>query len=88
MNRETPKRIAIIGLPGSGKSTFGTKLGEYLAIPVHHLDKHVFVDGEKKRDPQESLTIQKEIVDEESWIIEGCSLSTLEIRFVPADTVI
>ena len=33
------KRVVIIGLPGSGKSTFAIELGEKLNIPVHHLDK-------------------------------------------------
>ena len=47
MKQEITKRIAIIGLPGSGKSTFASKLGRILNIPVHHLDKHMF-DGRKK----------------------------------------
>lgn len=87
MNRETPKRIAIIGLPGSGKSTFATRLGKTLSIPVHHLDKHMF-DGRTKRDKQEFLSIKEALVNEKSWIIEGCSLSTLEMRFARADTII
>lgn len=36
------KKFAIIGLPGSGKSTFSVKLGKILNIPVHHLDRHIF----------------------------------------------
>ena len=57
MKKETPKRIAMIGLLGSGKSTFATKRGQYLNIPVHHLDKHVFVAGGKNRDTQEFFAI-------------------------------
>lgn len=87
MEKETLKRIAVIGLPGSGKSTFATKLGKMLSIPVHHLDKHMF-DGRTKRDKQEFLSIKERLVNEESWIIEGCSLSTLEMRFARADTII
>jgi adenylate kinase family enzyme len=33
MKKERPKRIAIIGLPGGGKSTFASKLGKILNIP-------------------------------------------------------
>lgn len=81
------KRIAIIGLPGSGKSTFATRLGKKLNIPVHHLDTHMF-NGNVKRDREEFLAVKEALVKEDSWIIEGCSLSTLEMRFARADTVI
>lgn len=87
MEQEKLKRIAIIGLPGSGKSTFATRLGRILNIPVHHLDRHMF-DGKKKRSKQEFLSIKEALLKEESWIIEGCSLSTLEMRFARADTII
>jgi adenylate kinase family enzyme len=87
MIQKIPKRIAIIGLPGSGKSTFATQLGKILNIPVHHLDKHVF-DGRKKRNREEFLSVKEALVKEESWIIEGCSTSTFEMRFARADTVI
>jgi len=54
MEKEKLKRIAVIGLPGSGKSTFATRLGKMLSISVHHLDKHMF-DGRTKRDKRESI---------------------------------
>jgi adenylate kinase family enzyme len=87
MEQERPKRIAIIGLPGSGKSTFSIKLGKLLNLPVYHLDKYMF-EGRKKRDKQEFLVVKEMLVKEEFWIIEGCSFSTLEMRFARANTVI
>ena len=87
MRQENPKRIAIIGLPGSGKSTFAIKLGKLLKIPVHHLDRHMF-DGRKKRGKTEFLAIKESLLKENAWIIEGCSFSTLEMRFARADAVI
>lgn len=87
MKKEFPKRIAIIGLPGSGKSTFAIKFGRVLRIPVHHLDRHLF-DGRKKREKKEFLAIKESLLKEEAWIIEGCSFSTFEMRFARADTVI
>lgn len=87
MIKKLPQRLAIIGLPGSGKSTFASKLGSSLHLPVHHLDKHVF-DGRNKRDKQDFLAIKEALVSEDSWIIEGCSLATLEMRVARADTVI
>lgn len=40
MKNHNPKKFALIGLPGSGKSTFASNLGKILEIPVHHLDQH------------------------------------------------
>lgn len=81
------KRIAIIGLPGSGKSTLAVKLGHLLNLPVHHLDVHCF-NGRIKRDEKEFRSLQQNIVDQDSWIIEGCSIKTLEMRFARADLII
>lgn len=86
MKQKELKRIAIIGLPGSGKSTFSNKLGKALNIPVYHLDVHRFEKGGKKKDEQEFKAIQKALLDKQSWIIEGCSTSTFEMRFAKADT--
>jgi len=82
------KKFAIIGLPGSGKSTFAANLGRILNIPVHHLDKHMFEPNGKKRDKQEFIAIQKALIDEKAWIVEGCSFSTYEMRFAKAEIVI
>ena len=87
MTKKTPKRIAIIGNAASGKSTLATRLGMLLDLPVHHLDTHVFVNGTKTA-KQELIQIQQLLVDQDSWIIEGCSISTLEMRFEKAELVI
>ena len=88
MQQEKNQRIAIIGLPGSGKSTFATKLGKILKIPVHHLDRHMFEPDGKKKDKQEFIEIQKAMLEEKAWVIEGCSFSTFEMRFAKADILI
>lgn len=83
-----PKKFALIGLPGSGKSTFASKLGRKLDIPVHHLDRHMFEPDGKKKDKQEFIEIQKAMLNEEAWVVEGCSFSTFEMRFAKADVLI
>ena len=88
MQQPKSQRIAIIGLPGSGKSTFASNLGEILCIPVHHLDRHMFEPGGKKRDKQEFIEIQKAMLNEEAWVVEGCSFSTFEMRFATANVLI
>jgi len=88
MKENLPRKFGIIGLPGSGKSTFASKLGEILNIPVHHLDRHMFEPDGKKKDKQEFIEIQKAMLDEAAWVVEGCSFSTFEMRFARADILI
>lgn len=83
-----PKKFALIGLPGSGKSTFASKLGRILDIPVHHLDRHMFEPNGKKKNKREFIEIQQAMLNEESWVVEGCSFSTFEMRFAKADVLI
>lgn len=88
MQREQYQKIAIIGLPGSGKSTFAAKIGKILNIPVHHLDRHVFELNGIKKGKLEFIEIQKAILKEKAWVIEGCSFSTFELRFAKVDILI
>lgn len=88
MKNTYPTKFALIGLPGSGKSTFASILGKRLNIPVYHLDKHVFEAFGKKRDKQEFIEIQKAMLEKTAWIVEGCSFSTFEMRFAKADVLI
>lgn len=88
MKKIQPKKFALIGLPGSGKSTFAVNLGKILQIPVHHLDRHMFEPDGKKKDKQEFIEIQQAMLNEEAWVVEGCSFSTFEMRFAKADVLI
>ncbi|MBR6800974.1 MAG: AAA family ATPase [Eubacteriaceae bacterium] len=80
-------RILIIGSPGSGKSTFARALGKKLNIPVYHLD-NLYWNADKtnvERDVfDRSLT---EVLEKESWIIDGNYSRTMEMRLEKADTV-
>lgn len=82
------KKIAIIGSGGSGKSTFSTRLGKELNLPVHHLDKYYWKPGWSKtpNDQWEKLLI--DLCEGERWIIDGNYQSTLDIRLEACDTVI
>lgn len=86
--KQAPQRFAIIGLPGSGKSTFAAELGSLLGFPVHHLDRHRFEPGGKKRDKKEFIEVQQAMLAEKAWVVEGCSFSTFEMRFAKADILI
>lgn len=81
-------RIAIFGRPGGGKSTFSLKLAQKLKVPVYHLDKIFYVENWVERDYQEFLKLQKDMVDQDAWIIDGNSLQSLEMRYSRADICI
>lgn len=78
----------IFGRPGSGKSTFATWLSRSLGLPLHHLDKHFYVNNWVERDYNEFLQIQQNIVDTECWIVDGNSTRSLEIRWARADLIL
>lgn len=81
------KRIAIIGCSGSGKSTLARQLGTILNVPVIHLDALFWKPGWVETAGQDWIAIQEKLVKQESWIIDGNYTSTMDIRFVEADTI-
>lgn len=78
----------IFGRPGGGKSTFAFDLHQSLGLPLYHLDKFFFTSNWAKRDTQEFLTFQQDLVDQEQWIIDGNCTQSLEMRYARADLVI
>jgi len=68
----------IIGRPGGGKSTFALQLQTLFQYPLHHLDKHFYIDHWEPRNYQEFLAIQQELVDSPTWIIDGNSTKSFE----------
>ena len=81
------KRIIVIGPGGSGKSYFSKELSQILNIPVYHLD-NIFWDKDKKHISREEFDIKlNEILNEDSFIIDGDYSRTYEIRMKVADTI-
>ncbi|HEV2523766.1 MAG TPA: DNA topology modulation protein [Gammaproteobacteria bacterium] len=82
------KKIMIFGRPGSGKSTFASSLACVSNLPLHHLDKHFYAARWTKRNYDEFLSIQKNIVNSNAWIIDGNCTSSFEMRWSKADLVL
>ncbi|MEO3810749.1 topology modulation protein [Sphaerisporangium sp. B11E5] len=81
-------RVAIVGSGGSGKSHVARELGRILGAPVTHLDA-VYYDDEWNPTPQDKFeAVQRQLVSEPRWIIDGNYNSTLEIRLQACDTVV
>jgi len=81
-------RILIIGLNGSGKSTFANKLGKKLNREIIYLDKIYHRPGWQPTPRDEWRKIVRNLVSGERWIIDGHYDNTLDIRMPPADTII
>ena len=84
-NRSSFKRIAIFGRPGSGKSTFAYHLSLKTGLPCYHLDKIFFGPGWVERPSEDFLIDQREWVKKDTWIIDGNSFRSLEMRYANAD---
>lgn len=83
------KRIVIVGISSSGKSTFANKLSKKINISVIHLDKEQWTSDWKKRfSSDEWQKFIEELVKKDEWIIDGNNRSTMAIRLSRADAVI
>jgi len=78
----------IFGLPGSGKSTLAMTLSQSLKLPFYHLDKYFYVENWVERDKKDFLTIQQKLVEQDTWIIDGNAIRSLEMRYARADLVL
>lgn len=81
-------RIAIIGCPGSGKTTFSNTLGQILKREVIHLDKVLWKENWVMPDYYERSQIHGGIISADNWIIDGMWKSHLADRLNRATLVI
>lgn len=82
------KRVLVIGSGGAGKSTFATRLGEILRIPVIHLDALYWQPGWVEPPREDWLRILEEAVRPDAWIMDGNYTGTLDQRLAACDTAI
>lgn len=82
------KRIAIIGAPGSGKTTLAIRIKDIFKLPVVFLDSFYQLPNWVMRDPEERDNLILEATRKEEWIMDGTFINTLEERVKVADLVI
>ena len=81
------KKILIIGSSGAGKSAFAKALSRILGIPVCHLDVLYWKPDWTESPPDEFEAKQREILENEVFIIDGYYGLTFPMRLDKADTV-
>jgi adenylate kinase family enzyme len=82
------RRIAIVGSGGSGKSVMASQLGSLLGIPVVHLDAVFWRPGWVETPRAEWRETVQQLVQGDSWIMDGNYSGTFDLRFQSADTII
>ena len=83
------KRIAVVGSPGAGKTTFVRKLGAKTGLPIVHLDFYYHQTEHDYYNNKEAWIARVgELINTDEWIMDGNYTSSLELRFERADTII
>ena len=78
----------MIGSGGSGKSTVAAQLGELLNLEVSHLDQLYWSAGWVEPQREEWIKTVSDLIERDSWIIDGNYSGTLELRLQRCDTIV
>ena len=81
------KRVIVIGSPGAGKSTFSRRLRDKTGLPLHYLDMIWHLPDRTNISEEEFDKKLAEILQTDSWIIDGNYGRTIEMRLQYCDTV-
>ncbi len=81
-------KIAIIGSPGSGKSTLSFKLQKILKLPLYHLDQFFWQPGWQRPDRAKFAETHNQLCDQNEWIIEGMATRLAQYRLQRATIII
>lgn len=82
------EKVIIIGCGGAGKSTLALRLGIVLGRKVYHLDALYWKPGWVTTEKAEWKERISQILEEESWIMDGNYGGTMDMRADAADSII
>jgi adenylate kinase family enzyme len=81
-------RVLVIGMAGSGKSTFSRALSAETGLPVVHLDVHYWKPGWARPSDEEWRDTQRGLLAGDAWIADGNYYDDLDLQLERTDTVI
>ncbi|WIV21258.1 hypothetical protein QPK24_11535 [Paenibacillus polygoni] len=85
------RKIFIVGIVASGKTTLAKQLGAEMKICWYELDSIVYYqtgDQRVKRTPDEQVEVIMDIDRKGSWIMEGTDRESYRCLYEMADTII
>jgi adenylate kinase family enzyme len=85
------KKVLIIGIVASGKTTLAKRLSRTIKIPWYEFDDivhHQTKTGRYKRTVDEQIEVIKDIDNNGVWIFEGTDRPSYHCLFEMADTII
>ena len=74
------RRIIVIGSPGAGKSTFARQLRDKTGLPLYYLDMIWHLPDRTTITKEEFDQKLMDILNTDSWIIDGNYGRTIEMR--------
>lgn len=81
------QKVIVIGCPGAGKSTFARSLKDAAELPLFHLDM-IWHKPDKTNVTRDEFDVRlRDIIQKDTWIIDGNYLRTMEMRMKACDTV-
>ena len=82
-------KINIIGTSGSGKSTFGRRIAEALAIPYIEMDRLYWRSNWQGTPDDEFLaTLEKALAASPDWVLDGNYNRTRDVKWRDVDLVV
>jgi len=82
------KKIAIVGISGSGKSQFARLLSGKAGLPIFHMDSIFWKGNWEAVSEREYLSQHKLLLNNDRWIIDGYVDKNMADRLAEADLVI
>jgi len=83
-----PRRVAIIGCCGAGKSTLAAQLAPALGLPLIHLDREYWQPGWVQTPREHWIPRHEQLIAEPTWLIDGNYGNTMARRLERADLVV
>ncbi len=88
MIKQIPKKIAIVGNAGSGKTTLAFQLQKQFKLPLYHLDQYSWKPNWQRINFEQFQAIHGELCEKDKWIIEGSYIKIVYSRVFHADMII